>query len=231
MYVKLYSMQHLPLKISIENNLYLKNPESSDLGQRIVTNSIELISEIGFESFTFKKLGKLINSNESSIYRYFESKHMLLLYLISWYWSWVEYRLVIATSNIPEPKDRLHIALKIITEKVEEDFAFTYINEIKLFKIIIDEGSKAYYTKAVDKENELGFFKPYKRLVKRVSDMVLEVDPNFSYPNMLVSTVIEGTRKQRYFQEHLPALSNQEKQKDSITAFFEALTFNSLNIN
>jgi len=224
-------MEHLSLKISIDTNLYLKNPESSELGQRIVTNSIELISEIGFEAFTFKKLGKYIQSNESSIYRYFESKHILLLYLISWYWSWLEYRLVFTTSNISNPKNRLRIALNIVTEKVEEDFAFTYINEVKLFKIIVNEGSKAYYTKEVDKENELGFFKPYKRLVKRISDIVLEVNPNFCYPNMLVSTVIEGARKQRYFQEHIPALSNCDANNDSISAFFENLTFNSLNLN
>lgn len=224
-------MEHLSLKISIDTNLYLKNPESSELGQRIVTNSIELISELGFEAFTFKKLGKYIQSNESSIYRYFESKHVLLLYLISWYWSWLEYRLVFTTSNISNPKNRLRIALNIVTEKVEEDFAFTYINEVKLFKIIVNEGSKAYYTKEVDKENELGFFKPYKRLVKRISDIVLEVNPNFCYPNMLVSTVIEGARKQRYFQEHIPALSNCDANNDSISAFFENLTFNSLNLN
>ncbi len=221
-------MQDLPLKISIETNLYLKNPESSDLGQRIITNSIELISDIGFESFTFKKLGQHISSNESSIYRYFESKHMLLLYLISWYWSWVEYRLAFAISNISNPKDRLQIALKIVTKKVEEDFAFTYINEVKLFKIIIDEGSKAYYTKEVDKENAMGFFKPYKRLVKRISDLVIEVNPSFPYPSMLISTVIEGTRKQRYFQEHIPALSDFDDQDDNVASFFESLVFNSL---
>ncbi len=223
-------MQDLPLKITIGSNLYLKNPESSDLGQRIVTNSIELIHELGFEAFTFKKLGQRIGSNESSIYRYFESKHMVLLYLISWYWSWLEYRLAFSTSNIKDPEEQLRIAIRMISQKVEEDHAFTYINEVKLFRIIIDEGSKAYYTKAVDKENELGFFKPYKRLVKRISNMVLDVNPTFKYPNMLVSTVIEGTRKQRYFQEHIPALSNLDDNEDCIVTFFESLVLNSLNI-
>ncbi len=222
-------MQGLPLKITIDNKLYLKNPESSDLGKRIVTNSIELINDLGFETFTFKKLGKLIGSNESSIYRYFESKHMLLIYLIAWYWSWMEYRLVFATSNISDPKDNLKIAIKILTEEVQKDDAFSYINEINLYRIIVNEGSKVYYTKDVDKENELGFFSPYKRLVKRISEMALEVNPNFLYPNMLASTVIESSRKQRYFQEHIPTLSNIEEGKDSIISFFETLTFNSLN--
>ena len=63
------------LKITINENIFLKDPESSDLGKRIVENSILLIDEIGFDDFTFKKLGAKIGSNESSIYRYFENKH------------------------------------------------------------------------------------------------------------------------------------------------------------
>jgi len=221
-------VQDLPLKIQIDTNLFLKNPESSKLGQSIVNNSIEIINDLGFEAFTFKKLGCKIGSNESSIYRYFENKHMVLLYLISWYWSWLEYRLVFATSNINDPMEKLRIAINIVTKQVEEDHTFTFINEVKLFHIVINEGSKAYYTKKVDEENEMGFFKPYKRLVKRISGMVLAVNSNFQYPNMLISTVIEGARKQRYFQEHLPSLSNSEEKNDTIVTFFESLVFNNL---
>ena len=86
-------MQQLQLQITIAPELYLRNPETTDLGRRIVSTSIEMIEELGFEAFTFKKLGERIGSNESSIYRYFDSKHTLLVYLISWYWSWLEYSL------------------------------------------------------------------------------------------------------------------------------------------
>ena len=47
------------LKITVPDKIYIKDPETSDLGKRIIENSIILINEIGFESFTFKKLGKL----------------------------------------------------------------------------------------------------------------------------------------------------------------------------
>ncbi|MFT8175893.1 TetR/AcrR family transcriptional regulator, partial [Salmonella enterica] len=80
--------------ISVNPKLYVKNPESSELGRKIIQQSILLIDEIGFEAFTFKKLGERIGSNESSLYRYFENKHKLLLYLTSWYWGWMEYRVV-----------------------------------------------------------------------------------------------------------------------------------------
>ena len=78
------------IKIEIPTGIYLKDPESSTLGKKIIENSIILLEEIGFEDFNFKKLGANIGSNESSIYRYFESKHKLLMYLTAWYWGWVE---------------------------------------------------------------------------------------------------------------------------------------------
>ena len=80
-------MERLGIQITINPNLYCKDPESSDLGKKIVSKSIEMLVELGFEGFTFKKLGQAIGSNESSIYRYFESKHKLLVYLVNWYWS------------------------------------------------------------------------------------------------------------------------------------------------
>jgi len=55
------------LPISVPKSVYLKDPESSDLGKRIIEQSIQLIDEMGIEAFTFKKLGEAIGSNESSI--------------------------------------------------------------------------------------------------------------------------------------------------------------------
>jgi len=43
------------LNISVQESIYNKNPESSELGKRIIQNSIELLDEIGIDSFMFKK--------------------------------------------------------------------------------------------------------------------------------------------------------------------------------
>ena len=116
------------LKITINDKLYVKDPETSELGRNILKNSIILIDEIGFEAFTFKKLGEKIQSNESSIYRYFENKHKLLVYLTSWYWSWIEYRLAFATTNVSNPIEKLEKASKLVTENVTDDHTTQHIN-------------------------------------------------------------------------------------------------------
>ena len=46
------------ITITVNPKLFVKNPETSDLGKKIISQSIILINEIGFEDFTFKKLGE-----------------------------------------------------------------------------------------------------------------------------------------------------------------------------
>ncbi len=222
-------MDKLGVQITINPNLYTKDPESSELGRKIVSKSIEMIVDLGYETFTFRKLGAEIGSNESSIYRYFDSKHALLVYLVNWYWSWMEYRLVFMTHSMPNDMEKLKLAIELLTQDITEDDNFSYINEILLNKIIIAESSKAYHTKDIDAENEKGFYKTYKRVVQRVSDMVLSINPDFEFPHMLISTVIEGAHHQRFFSKHLPSLTDYEEGKNNITRFFSDLVFKSIN--
>jgi AcrR family transcriptional regulator len=196
------------IKIQVNNKIYLKDPETSALGKKIIENSILLINEIGFEEFTFKKLGDLIGSNESSIYRYFESKHKLLVYLSSWYWSWIEYRLVFATNNIVDPNEKLRKAITIVTEKIIDDAATAHINESILNKIIIAEFTKAFHTKEVDKENKEDFFQIYKSVINRIVVMINNVNPDYPYAKSLVSNLVEGALHQHFLQDHLKTITN-----------------------
>ena len=196
------------LKIQINEKIYVKNPETSDLGKKILEQSILLIDEIGFDSFTFKKLGEKIGSNESSIYRYFENKHKLLVYLSSWYWSWMEYKLVFATANILDPKEKLKIAITIVTEKVTDDLNTAHINESILNKIIIAEFAKTLHTKEVDQENKEGFFLIYKRVISRIVAIVKEVNPEYTFAKSLISSVVEGSLHQYFLKEHLQSITD-----------------------
>ena len=221
-------MENLNLQIKISSTFYVKDPESSELGRHIISKSIEMINALGFEAFTFKKLGNAIGSNESSVYRYFSNKHMLLVYLLNWYWSWMDYKIVLQTSNLNKAKDKINKAVELLVDDVKQDSDFSFINEILLNRIIITESSKIYHNKDVDNENEKGFYKTYKQVVQRVSDFILEFNPKYKYPHMLVSTIIEGAHHQRYFAEHLPSLTDVEEGQNNIIRFYTNLVFNTL---
>ena len=215
------------LKIAVPDKIFIKDPETSDLGKRILENSILLIDEIGFDNFTFKKLGVKIGSNESSIYRYFESKHKLLLYLSSWYWAWLEYQLVIETFSLSDPHLKLEKGIEMVTKTVEIDSDFSHINEVILYKIIVNESSKSFLTKEVDSENREGYFVIYKRLITRLEEMILAVNPKYEYALSLASTVLEGGLHQHFLQEHFPSSTNCKNGKTP-TNYFSQLVKNTL---
>lgn len=219
------------ISIRINESIYLKDPDSSELGRRIIAGSIELINELGIESFSFGKLALHIGSTEASVYRYFESKHKLLLFLMSWYWRWMEYKLVFATSNVRSPVERLERAVVLLTKPVDNDIAHSYVDVVTLGKIVITESSKVYLTKMVDEENKYGSFAGYKQLVGRVSDIIEEIDGEFKYPHMLISTIIEGAHHQRFFQDHLPRLTDVVPGEDAITSFYLDLMRKALKID
>ena len=216
-------------KIQINDKIYVKDPETSDLGRKILEQSIILIDEIGFDNFTFKKLGEKIGSNESSIYRYFENKHKLLVYLSSWYWSWMEYKLVFATANITDPKEKLKKAITIVTGKVRDDSTTVYINESILNKIIIAEFTKTLHTKEIDLENKEGFFLIYKRVISRIIAFVNEVNPEYQFAKSLISSIVEGSLHQYFLKEHLKSITDCDDEI-SPTNFYVNLIETTLNI-
>ncbi|MFC4817864.1 MULTISPECIES: TetR/AcrR family transcriptional regulator [unclassified Flavobacterium] len=216
------------IKIAVNNKLYVKDPETSDLGKKIIQNSILLIDEIGFELFTFKKLGEKIQSNESSIYRYFENKHKLMLYLSSWYWTWIDYNLVFSTANITNPSEKLEKAIKIVTQNITDDLETPHINEEVLNRIIISEFTKTFLTKEVDEENKEGFFLVYKQVVNRIIEFITEVNPNYKFPKSLASSVVEGALHQQYIKKHFKTITNFN-ETDNVTQFYIELVKKTLS--
>jgi len=207
------------VSITLNPGLYLKDPQQSELGKRIIKHSILLIEEIGFEQFNFKKLAEEMKSTEASIYRYFENKHLLLIYLVSWYWEWLSYMIRIKTFNIEDPRKKLEVIIHTFVSISEENPAIAYVNESSLHNLVIAESTKVYHTKGVDEENKKGFFLNYKEMVSFVSDVILEINPDFPYPHALASNLFEMTNNHFYFADHLPRLTdieNKEGQKAQV---------------
>jgi AcrR family transcriptional regulator len=211
------------IKIQINDKLYVKDPETSILGKKIIQESIILIDSIGFDDFTFKKLGEKIGSNESSIYRYFENKHKLLVYLSSWYWSWMEYRLVFAISNHSDSWEKLKKAISIVTEKVEDDQKTLHINESILNKIIIAEFTKTFHTKEVDQEIKEGFYTIYIRVINRLTTFINEVKPDYLYAKSLASSIVEGALHQHFLKDHMQSITDCNQNISPTLFYFDLI--------
>jgi len=98
-----------------------------------------------FLCVTHKTRTWVVGSAEASIYRYFSSKHQLLLYLVSWYWDWVHHLVNQAILSEDDPRTRLRAAVRALTRSYNVNPDVPYINEKLLHRIVINEGSKAYH--------------------------------------------------------------------------------------
>jgi AcrR family transcriptional regulator len=227
----IFVSMELDIRIKMNEKLYIRNPEDSELGRKIVQKGLILINKLGFELFTFKKLAAEIKTTEASIYRYFENKHRLLVYLIAWYWSYLEYKVVFSVNNMKDPELKLKTIIKILAKEPElSSLSSEYISESEAYKLILWEGSKAYLTKNIGKDNNDQLFKPYKDLCERFASIIKEYDPKYKYPHSLASTIFEMAHVQKFFMNNLPALTDFGKQPDDkkLILFLENLLFSSL---
>lgn len=223
----------LEVRIKMNGKLFLRNPEESALGKKIVKHGLALINKLGFEDFTFKKLATEVKSTEASIYRYFENKHKLLVYLITWYWSFLEYKVVYSINNISDPVQKLKAIIKAVCEEPLKDLGSSdFISELEAYNLVIWEGSKAYLTRNVTKDNKDRLFKPYKDLCERFSSIIKEYNPKYKFPHSLASSILEMSHSQKFFKQNLPALTDFTKEKDDkqIILFLESLLFSSVGV-
>lgn len=213
-------------QIPVLEEIALRNPQATQLGRRIIVNSIEMIDELGMEQFTFKKLAQEAGTTEASVYRYFSSKQKLLLYLINWYWGRLECRLMLQTQG-DNPKDRLLKALDLLL--IPHPTSLSFAHEKSLQRIVIHEASKVFLTKEVDSDHRTGFHRIYLEIVSYISDLVKAYNPDCRYPEMLVTTLIEGSHQQRFFGQHLPEVTNASEQEDAVAVFYKQLFFSYLD--
>jgi AcrR family transcriptional regulator len=220
----------LQVKFKMNEHLYLRNPEDSELGRKIVKTSVQMINELGFESFTFKKLATEMQTTEASVYRYFENKHRLLVYLVTWYWSWLEYKVMVSTVNTDDTEVKIKRIIRLLAMDTAEDSGFDGLDQHALYQIVIWEGSKAYLTRHVNEDNQVRLFKPYKDLAGRISLIFKEFNPKFKYPRSLASTLLEMAHYQNFFMHNLPSLTDFGVKKDEkeICKFLELLVFSAL---
>ena len=176
----------------------------------------------------FKKLALVLNTTESTIYRYFENKHKLLIYLISWYWGWLEYKMVLSSVNIINPIERLRNTIETICNPLKNAIEHEYFNLKTLHEIIIEEALKAFLTKNVDLENENGLFSNYKRINDRLIKNIEEINPDFEYPNTLATIILDSCNQQKFLAMHFPNLTDINKNGNNLGEFLSNLVLNTI---
>jgi AcrR family transcriptional regulator len=196
------------LKIQLNEKLYLRDPQESRLGKNIITHSIALMDELGLEEFTFKKLAVKMESTEASIYRYFANKHLLLVYLSSYYWAWIRYRIEVENYNIVDPTEKLENILEILVDAARQKPDNDFVDMSALHRIIVAESAKVYHTKLVDEQNRQGFFLMYKALCWQIAEVLIAIQPAYPYPKALASSLMEMAKDHIYFALHLPRLTD-----------------------
>lgn len=216
--------------IRVNNNLFSRDPYSSELGKKIVTHSVKLIDELGFEAFTFKKLAEDIGTTEAGIYRYFSNKHRLLTYLVNWYWTWLGYQITFVTNNLDDPVQKIHKIISLLVLKSDQDYIYDKLDVKKLSEIVNVEGVKSFLTKQVGEDNQARFFKPYKDLCGIIASIMSEINPDYAFPRSLSSTLLEMSHFQKFYMQNLPSLTDFGNQPDEkhVVAFLEDMILRTL---
>ncbi|GAB3512811.1 TetR/AcrR family transcriptional regulator [Emticicia fontis] len=216
------------LNFSVNNKIYIRDPESSELGREIVRKAIELIYELGYEHFTFKKLALEIGTTEASIYRYFKNKHLLLVYILNWYWSYQEFLVMYQLKNISDPRLKIKKIIQLLTREMPIDSGKMKYDIPYLNQIVITESSKGYMIKEIKEVNQANVFNPFKDLCNTIAHIVLEIDPQYPYPHSLSSMLIETSHNQQFFSSHLKRLTDVKTDEAAsvyVAAYLEDLVF------
>lgn len=217
---------HTVIKVKTNQALYLKDPAESALGKKIIHQAAILIDQLGYEDFTFKKLAVSLETTEATVYRYFENKQKLLLYIGSWYWAYLSYNVNYETHRIKNPLQKLDTFIHIICSADENENALEYFDIKTLQRIVTNEAPKAYLKRNIDEVNKLGAFREFKNLCSMLADILKEINPRFKFPNSTAATLIEAAHQQAYFAQHLPSLSDlkfENKKPNSSEEFIKFL--------
>ncbi|RYF54137.1 MAG: TetR/AcrR family transcriptional regulator [Cytophagaceae bacterium] len=221
------------VQVRMNEKLFLRDPEQSELGRRIIRQGILLIDEIGFEETTFRKLADRMGTKEASIYRYFENKHRLLLYLIDWYWQWLDFQVMFETNNLIDGREKLERVLRVLLQtNIPSPTTPDDINLVALHNIVICEASKAYLTRHVAEDNQQQLFKPYKDLTARIAALILDYRPDYPYARSQASSIIETAHYQSFFMRYLPSLTDfaGANSNASLLEFLRHLLFATLDM-
>jgi len=210
--------------LQLNDQLYVKDPSSSAIGREIIKESVKLISAEGLDSFTFKKLATVLRSTETTIYRYFKNKHQLMMYLSSWYWSILEWKVAFATANIKDGKMELEKVAEVLTSTFNNESAAALVDEVLLQEIVCEESMKLFSKNWDSIAEKKGYYSAYTSLCDRIAQIIHKADKNYKFPKALASNMIDASQRQFFFTRNIQGLTDVNKPHKASTHFVLSLT-------
>jgi AcrR family transcriptional regulator len=167
-----------------------------------------MLGEGGFDAFTLKRLAHNLQTTESSVYRYFDNKHRLLVYHIKSYWEWLNEQVNIQCyNNKLHGRKALETTFEIMCFPQANNWPREGVSYDCMHKILTHQSVKAYFSSYVDLENKDGAHQALKALVHIMSGWLREEVPDFEFPKSLINTLLTSVMMQPFYAEHLPSLT------------------------
>jgi AcrR family transcriptional regulator len=212
-------------------SLHLRDPGASTTGGRILSEGLALMTEIGLEAFTFKKLAERAECTEATIYKYFQNKQRLLQYYFQLYWMWLDTHCQQEGRTLDDPWERVQGDIRSLCGMWAKDAMAAQLDPVALRELVIVEGSKSFLHRNVDEDNKLRLFQPYKDLCAHIAAELKACDRKFKNPRTFATTLIEMAHSLEFAMEHLPALTELSDGGDrkKLAKFLIGLTERSLS--
>jgi AcrR family transcriptional regulator len=194
--------------------LYLKDPESTDVGRALLAHGLDLMLELGLEAFTFRKLAQRVGTTEVTVYKYFANKQRLLKYYYQLYRLWLRQVGAQEVERSSEPREVLAHVVEVLCGVWPGTLPPLQLDPSGLRKLVIAEGMKSYLHKNVDDDNARRLFHPYKELSAFVAARLVACRTDVPWPRSFATTVIEMAHSLPFLMEHLPSLTELSSRKD-----------------
>ena len=197
-----------------DRSLHLRDPATSAVGARILAEGLVLMTHLGLEAFTFKKLAEQAGCTEVTIYNYFPNKHRLLQYYFQLYWLWLQTHCEQEGRFLKDPLERVCGDIRALCGLWPKDALAAQLDPAALRALVIVEGSKSFLHRNVDADNKLKLFQPYKDLCAHIAAELKACDKSCKQPRSFATTLIEMAHSLEFAMHHLPALTELSAKRD-----------------
>ncbi|MFN5207896.1 MAG: TetR/AcrR family transcriptional regulator [Bacteroidota bacterium] len=205
--MKLHFQVHIPSRMAQHD------PSHSRTGLKILNTAIQLIADEGYESFHLSRLAEKADTVESTVYRYFENKHKLLLYISGWYWAYLDFSIDYETREMKAPAQILNKAIEMMAGKNLPTNIDLIGDPLLIHRIMITEFSKIYITQMAQEDNKEGYFVYFKTFVNKIGNLLSAIMPGYKFPRSFAFLLVLGIYQQMHVAEKLPALSDYDQSE------------------